>query len=123
MLEFDMHRKFLAAARAGNMAKLEKYLARGVDVDYQNEVGESPLMAAAYQNHLAVVKRLVDAGADVHLVNSNGESAVSLASMAMNNEVIVLMRSNWKRKKTKRKTSVLDNAIAEYQSEWHGDAW
>merc|ERR1719473_517097 len=98
MLEFDMHRKFLAAARAGNMAKLEKYLARGVDVDYQNEVGESPLMAAAYQNHIDVVKRLLEAGADVHLVNNNGESAVSLASMAMNNEIILMIRSGWERK-------------------------
>ena len=80
-------------------------------------------MAAAYQNHIDVAKRLLEAGADVHLVNSEGESAMSLASQAMNNEIIILIRSVWERKAMKRKTSVLDNAIAEYQAEWHGDSW
>jgi hypothetical protein len=84
MLQFDMHRKFIAACRGDNIKKVEKYIEKGVDLNYQNELGESPLMCAAYQNNIAVVRRLLDEGANVDLVNKLGESAVALASLNQN---------------------------------------
>jgi hypothetical protein len=123
--QFDMHRKFIAACRGGNMKKVEKYIGLGVDLDYQNELGESPLMCAAYQNHLEIARKLLEEGADPHLVNKLGESAVALASLNQNQEIIDLIRRQWKCKENRVQVDSLDNAIEAYKQEWTGfdEAW
>jgi hypothetical protein len=70
---------FVAAARAGDLAAMQKLLARGVDVNAKDKDGGTALMAASAQGHLDVVQALLENGADVKAKGSNGTTALSVA--------------------------------------------
>ena len=76
--------------------------------------------------HQATTRRkLLEEGADPHLVNKLGESAVALASLNQNQEIIDLIRRQWKCKENRVQVDSLDNAIEAYKQEWTGfdEAW
>ena len=72
----------LRAAYEGDLAKVERLVRAGVDVNHQSERenGGTALMVAAGQGHGAVVERLVRAGADVNRQDKDGETALVKAA-------------------------------------------
>lgn len=52
------------AARASDLAEIERLLAAGTPVDVENRIGYTPLMEASREGQVAVVRRLLEAGAD-----------------------------------------------------------
>ena len=72
--------KFLAAARAGDVAEIQRLLALDVGVNSTDDEGNSALMAASGDNRAAAVSELLGAGAVADLANMHGETAIMLAS-------------------------------------------
>ncbi|OTG80070.1 ankyrin repeat domain-containing protein [Acinetobacter sp. ANC 4648] len=78
-------------ASLGNLAEVEKALAKGIDVNSTDEEGYSALHAAAENDHLDVVKLLVNKGVDVQ--HQAPHTALELAEMAENIEIVAYLKS------------------------------
>ncbi|MDN3505935.1 MAG: ankyrin repeat domain-containing protein [Simkaniaceae bacterium] len=70
--------KLYAAAKAGNLALVKRYIAGGTGVNPTR--GQRPLSAAAAAGHTGVVKVLHAAGADVNWKDTNQRSALHHAA-------------------------------------------
>ncbi|MGH6934184.1 MAG: ankyrin repeat domain-containing protein [Dongiaceae bacterium] len=62
-----MNQQLIAAAGAGDTARVEALLGQGAAIDARDERGRTAVMAATHGNHVAVVTALVRAGADVDI--------------------------------------------------------
>jgi hypothetical protein len=68
------------AAYAGNTDLVRRLVAEGVDVNWRNAGGWTPLMIAAAERHLDTVNVLLDAKADPNQRNAYGRTALMFAS-------------------------------------------
>lgn len=68
------------ACGLGDLAMVELFLARGADVNEENDIFDRPLTDAAQRGHIEIVRRLLDHGADIDVVDQYGMSALSYAS-------------------------------------------
>src|SRR5713101_7701991 len=76
----DPKEQFLAAARKGDVEKVNALLAKGVDVNAKTRYGATALWFAAYKGHLEVVKVLLQHKADINSRDTVwGETPLSLA--------------------------------------------
>lgn len=82
-----------AAARAGDLAELERLLGRGVAGDAENRIGYTPLMEAAREGHAEAVGRLLAAGADpLHHGNALGMGMTALHLAADRDQAAIARR-------------------------------
>ncbi|MGH9318650.1 MAG: ankyrin repeat domain-containing protein [Vicinamibacteria bacterium] len=72
--------ELVAAARAGENARVSALLAAGAPVDSQDEEGSTALMVAALRDDEQMIEALLSAGADPNLRNSRGETALLLTA-------------------------------------------
>ena len=82
---------FLEAARRGDTEQSKK-LIHSVDVDVQNENGETALMLAARGGHAVVVEMLIKAGADVTVQDEFGRVAEMFASLRGHVQIAKMLR-------------------------------
>lgn len=68
------------AAYRGDTTAVRRFLAEGMDPNYRNPGGWTPLMIAAAERHLQTVLALLEAKADPNLQNSYGRTALMFAS-------------------------------------------
>jgi hypothetical protein len=68
------------AAYRGDTAAVQRFLSEGIDPNYRNPGGWTPLMIAAAERHLEAVVALLEAKADSNLRNSYGRTALMFAS-------------------------------------------
>ena len=61
------------SADAGDLAKVDQLLEKGIAVDARDEFGRTPLMWAT--EDLEVVRHLAERGADIDARDANGETA------------------------------------------------
>jgi hypothetical protein len=81
------------AAAVGNLATVQAFLDRGVDVNARNRDGSTALHAAAVQGQVAVLRSLLEHGADPRIRNDFGHTALDDArSMKREEAVRLLMR-------------------------------
>jgi len=66
----------LAAAYAGDAARVAALISSGADVNAANEFGATPLLEAAWRGDTTVLKLLLKAGADANRANADGETAL-----------------------------------------------
>ena len=75
------------------LKQLRKFIEAGVDVNSQNEIGETPLHHIARYNHnkkkFEVIKELIKAWADIHAKNNNGETPFHLAAANNGNAYVI----------------------------------
>jgi uncharacterized protein len=71
----------LDASRRGDAAAVAAISGRGVDVNTQNEDGDTALHIAALFKKFDCLKTLLRAGADVHAQNNRGETALHCAAI------------------------------------------
>lgn len=73
---------WFAAARSGNLGKLQRLLLAGTPIDAVDSQGCSALIRAAGAGRRAVVAFLLERGADFSLRSTNGSTALSVAILA-----------------------------------------
>lgn len=76
------------AAKKGDLAKVEKLIAEGEDLDERDFRGNSPIYHAASKGHADIVEALAQAGADVDSDNDFGSTPLHVASRQGHVEVI-----------------------------------
>lgn len=69
-----------AAAWAGDLPEVERLLASGANVNWQDSIGESALFGAVGHARMEVVRFLLTHGADARLVDLDGWSALHWAA-------------------------------------------
>ena len=99
--------KLLKAATAGEVAKVERLLTKGADVNARDQDGRTALMmaalgghtetvkalmAAAVQGHTEIVEVLIDAGADVNAKDQDGATALMLAKSKGHTEIVEILK-------------------------------
>ncbi len=72
--------ELVAAARDGELARVQALLSSGAEVDAQDDEGSTALMFAALRGDSAMVEALLAAGADPNLKDANGETALLLGA-------------------------------------------
>ncbi len=61
------------------LKEVQQYIADGVDVNYQNEDGDTALINASQYGHFKIVKFLVEQGANINIKNINDNTALDVA--------------------------------------------
>jgi hypothetical protein len=79
------------AAKKGDLAKVEKLIAEGEDVNEADFRGNTPIYHAATKGHADVVEALAQAGADVDIDNSFGSTPLHVASRQGHVDVIRIL--------------------------------
>lgn len=80
------------AARAGDLAQVDRLLAGGAPVDAPGRYGQTPLYYAAEKGHLAVVRRLVERGAAVNAKETFfGSAPLGMALQGGHSEVALFL--------------------------------
>lgn len=79
-----MSQELFAAARSGDLARIQNLLDAGTLHSAVDEAGETALMHAAHGGHVAAVQVLIASGANVHAKSPHGWTA--LAKAAYNGE-------------------------------------
>lgn len=74
-----MSAALMAAAQAGDTARIQALLEAGADANWVDANGMTPLMAAARDGHLAAVQALLAAGADVNARDARDFTALFYA--------------------------------------------
>ena len=82
------------AVAAGDTAKVQELLDKGVSPDSQTEDGKTLLMLAAYLGHTDIGKLLIEKGADVNAKDRDGKTALIYAAESNNIAVAELLLKN-----------------------------
>jgi len=72
--------QLLAAAAAGNTAKIAELLSRGADLEGNDTAGRTAVINAAWRGEQEVVDLLVELDADLNVADNEGRTAVSWAA-------------------------------------------
>eukprot|EP00927_Polykrikos_kofoidii_P025190 TRINITY_DN22687_c0_g1_i1.p1 TRINITY_DN22687_c0_g1~~TRINITY_DN22687_c0_g1_i1.p1 ORF type:complete len:908 (+),score=215.21 TRINITY_DN22687_c0_g1_i1:357-3080(+) len=78
----------LAAAREGDAEYVHFCYLAGVDLDIQDDLGVTPLIAAAVENKVSVVRTLVADGADTRMQDQNGATCAHYAVLLRHIHVV-----------------------------------
>ena len=93
MMAAQAAQQFMQAVRAGNLRAVNRLIAKGADVNLQDENGYTPLMKAADQGHENIVRMLLAApGIDVNLQNNNGKTALDFAVKKGHQNIAAMIR-------------------------------
>lgn len=82
---------FLAAIRAGEVAKVEHALKNGADVNASDSWGRTPLLVATQLRKTPVIKLLIERKADVNAANRNDITPLIAAAQSGNQEAVALL--------------------------------
>ena len=73
--EFD---NIWVACTNGDIAKVQRFLDSGIDINIQDEHGNSPIHSAASYSQLELIEYLIGRGANVNLCDSDNETPIML---------------------------------------------
>lgn len=79
------------AAAAGNLERLQYFLANGVSIDARNADGQTPLMIAAKAKQAVVAEWLVERGAALEMTDDQSMKALAHALNAKAHEIVGLL--------------------------------
>ena len=80
--DLSVNARLLAAARAGDVAGVERALAEGASPNARNRLGETVLVIALKNDKPALARQMIDAGADVNIAALNGVTPLMAAAHA-----------------------------------------
>ena len=84
---------FILAARYGNKNALQVLLYQGTNINRQDELGNTALIAASAEQNPEILQWLIKQGADVHLATNDGTTALmNAAGNGRLNHVKILLR-------------------------------
>ena len=87
-----MEEKFVVAAAAGELERVRECIRRiGVNINWQDERGETALMKAARRGDGSVSMELVNAGANCDLTSESGNTALHFACKQGHRHIVRLL--------------------------------
>lgn len=87
--DIDNHtRLFFESIEKGDYAKVETFLADGIDITVRNNIGWTALMVAVTFGKKEIVRLLLKKGADVNAQSFSGLTTLKKAMYAKDNEMI-----------------------------------
>lgn len=84
-------KNLILSAYKGDLATVEKLVAKGADVNLQDEKKRTPLIFAASSGHTPICEFLINKGADVNAKDSGGRTALLYASKRSFNETATVL--------------------------------
>ncbi len=78
----------------GNIEMANLLIEKGIDVNLQDNYGNTALHCACYNNHIEIVILLLNAGVNVNIKNNNGETALFNVCKHNNEELVKLLLDN-----------------------------
>jgi len=82
-LQSDFLEHIRAEGKKFSSATLEDFIKKGIDLEWTNMYGETPLIVAAGYNKRATVKALINKGVNVNFVNRDGKNALYAATIML----------------------------------------
>lgn len=92
--EINWNERFLVACATGNVTQLEEILANHgstLDINVQNDVGNTGLMLATEFGHIDVFPILISAYVDLNIENNAHETALIIAVKQRNAEMVQVL--------------------------------
>ena len=78
----------LYASRTGDIEAVYSFLKRGINVDFKDKYGFTPLYEAVSENHFDIVKILTDYNADTDILYEEGNDEYNVLHLAVSNKDI-----------------------------------
>lgn len=91
LTQSDMNMALREAAKGGSIAVVQLLLAKGADLNAENEIHGGALQAAAYAGRTEVVQLLLDSGADIDAHRGPWGSALQAAVLGNKLDVVQLL--------------------------------
>lgn len=82
---------FLDAAIFGDEDVIKAIIAKNINVNIQDDVGNTALILACMEGHIQVVELLIKANADKSIVNKHGNDALYYAKRNNYNDIIKVL--------------------------------
>ncbi|WP_297205111.1 ankyrin repeat domain-containing protein [uncultured Brachyspira sp.] len=82
---------FLDAAVFGDEDVIKDILQKNININIQDDVGNTALILACMEGHIQVVKLLVEANADKSVLNKHGNNALFYAKQKNYSDIIKLI--------------------------------
>lgn len=70
---------FFIAAKSGDYKEVKRQIEEGIDINRQDEIGETALMKATKERYIEIIEFLISKGADINIKNNYKKNALSLA--------------------------------------------
>ncbi|MEK6982505.1 MAG: ankyrin repeat domain-containing protein [Candidatus Micrarchaeota archaeon] len=86
--------EIIASAEAGNILGIKRALKNGVDVDWKDSTGGTPLIKATETGQIEAIKFLLKNGADINAQNNGGTTALIMATMIGDSKIVKLLIEN-----------------------------
>jgi len=84
----------IQSAYDGNLAKVELLIAKGANVNLQDQKKRTPLILAASNGHTEIVEFLLSKGADVNAMDSGGQTALLYSCKRSFDETAAFLLNN-----------------------------
>ena len=82
----------IEAASKGDIDTVRTLLAKGADVNAEDNDGNTALMASAKNGHTNIVQVLLKQGADVNAKTKSGETALMIAKKMGHEEIVLIFK-------------------------------
>ena len=86
--------QLMECVKMGQLDAVKTLIAKGVDVNVENNLGLCPVLIAARRNDFNILKELADAGASLDVTDNFGETVIQWANHHNNQEMINFIDDN-----------------------------
>ncbi|XP_073244360.1 uncharacterized protein [Porites lutea] len=89
--QMELCKELMVAAKTGDEDELKTTIEEGVDVNYQNEFGQSAMMVASWEGHHGIIEALLSADADPNLQDGEQRTPLHYAAMRGKRKIVEVL--------------------------------
>jgi len=79
---------FINAAAKNNILLVNEFIKSGIDINIEDNVGNTALHVASLMDNKEIVKQLIESGANLDIKNHDGKTALYIAALMDNEEIV-----------------------------------